>query len=119
MQLISVQLIKQRFHSLSPCPSPTTSFPLSLFALPIVSVLDNVLLKRLKKDRGEIISVVRGGREDLCSQTEESVDEEEGKKSRKSLQPLESHSAPLAPGQRLSGGVDRETGDLFKHPIWE
>lgn len=53
---------------------------------------------------------MRGGREDLCSQTEESVDEEEGKKSRKSLQPLESHSAPLAPGQRLSGGVDRETG---------
>lgn len=64
---------------------------------------------------------MRGGREDLCSQIEEAVEEEEvgGKKSRKSLQPLESHSAPLAPGQRLSGGVDRETGDSFKHPVWE
>lgn len=81
MQLISVQLIKQRFHSLIQSLSlPHHFFPLSLFALPIVSVLDNVLLKRLKKDRGEIISVVRGGREDLCSQTEESVDEEEEKK---------------------------------------
>lgn len=39
------------------------------------------------------------------------------KKSGKSLQPPLCHSAPFTAGQRLSSGVDRETGGLF--PVWE